>query len=130
MAMNKKEQAAMADLQRELAEARAFRFTPLVGRDLPAPSTSGGGVISGWDYNAYYMNAEQAWSKSVAYGLGAAPKSNMSASQGARSLYSTKLLALKAMRNEMERKAARELAKVDALIEREAAAKGEHDAAD
>jgi hypothetical protein len=54
----------------------------------------------------------------------------MSASQGARSLYSTKLLALKAMRNEMERKAARELAKVDALIEQEAAAqaaaKGEH----
>jgi hypothetical protein len=122
MAMTKKEQAAMADLQRELAEARALRFTPLVERDLPAPDRGTSGMISGWDYNAYYMNAEQAWSESVAHGRGSAPKSSMSASQGALSLYSTKLLALKAMRNEMEHKAARELAKVDALIEQEAAA--------
>lgn len=120
MAMNKKELAEMAELKRELAEARALRFTSQVVPDLPAPK--GGVKTSGWDFNAHCHEVGQAWSESIAHGRGPARGKNMSASQGSRALYSTKLLALKAMRNTMEHKAARELAKVDALIEQEAAA--------
>ena len=122
MAMNKKELAAMADLQRELAEARALRFTQKVAPDLPAPAPSSNAKTSGWDFNSYSFEVTQAWSESIAHGNGPARDRRMIASKGAVPLYSTKLLALKAMRNKMEHKAARELAKVDALIEREAAA--------
>lgn len=122
MAMNKKEQAEMADMRRELAEARALRYTPRVEPDLPAPRPLTGEKISGWDFNSYSFEVKQAWSESFAHGNGPARDRRMTASQGAVPLYSTKLRALKAMRNEMERKAARDQAEVDALIEQEAAA--------
>lgn len=131
MAMNKKEQAEMADLKRELAEARALRFTPKVVPDLPAPAPASSGKTSGWDFSAYGKNVHRAWSESYAHGHGTARGQKLSASQGSRPLYSTKLLAFRAMRNALEQRFAGELAQVDAWIEQEAAAQaaaeGEHD---
>lgn len=122
MAMNKKEQAAMADLQCALAEARALRFTPQVFPDLPAPARGSSGKTSGWGFSANGKNVHPAWSESYAHGHGPTRSQALSAAQGSRPLYSTKLLAFQAMRNALEHRFAGELAQVDEWIAQEAAA--------
>ncbi|MFY4709910.1 hypothetical protein [Burkholderia glumae] len=118
--MNKKESAQMAELERQLNEARALRFTDPVSPDLPKP-TGSEEETSGWIFNSYSKNISQAWSNSVSHGTGypssaAQRASRQSASQRGIQLYSTRLLALRAMRNEIERRVARELSDIDGMI--------------
>lgn len=127
MAMNKKEQAEMDALRKELAIAKALRFTDKVKPDVPPPT--GGGfsngsmdLTRGWDahaclssYNSYRV--EKACSSSVHHGTGWEKTS----SQWPRHLYSTRLLALRACRNQLEELVARSLAEIDLDIEREIA---------
>lgn len=122
MAMNKKEQAEMAELRRAVLLAKAFRFTKKPARDVAPPSGTNA-YTSGFDYNVNSMSVWDAWSGCVVNGRGPAPDPSKaryaSASQNSRSLYSTRLLALEALRADYELVAARFLAKIDEEIEAE-----------
>ncbi len=115
--MNKKERAEY-DRAIETAEILgAFHFTAPVQRDVQPPS--GQTYTEGWDFNSYTATVWRAWSGSVSHGEGPAPLGNrrfMSGSQGCRSMFSSKVLALRALRHEMELKYAKELLKVDKQI--------------
>lgn len=116
MPMNKKEREEFEAMKQALRIARAMRFTTPVAPDVPPPK--GSGSTSGWLHNSYRGAAIQAWSESVSHGLGGPDrKSTGGGSQNSRPLFSTELLALKAMRHEMEMDFAKKLAQVDRLIE-------------
>jgi hypothetical protein len=121
VSMNKKEQAAFTQLQEEVRIAKAMRFTEPVGPDVSPPGYGGGGrdLAKGFLFNAYWPHprVEPACSSSVHHNFG---DDSVTRIQGARSLYSTRLLALKALRHELEQEAAKKLADIDAQIEVEA----------
>lgn len=123
MAMNKTERAALESAQKELVVARALNWSrhESLLEDLPPPSGRGPGTryTEGWGFNSHTEDVFPMWSGVVVHGYGSAPTTTMasgSRSHGGRALYSTKLLALQALRYEMERNAARALAKIDAQI--------------
>lgn len=129
MAMTKAEQAHVAKLEKDLREARALRFTEPVMPDLPEPKGFQATYTSG--FSAHYYNGNfkvsPAWSGSVTHGIGYASKEEQdkagsSGRQNAAALYSTRLMALRAVRNTVEHEASRILARVDAEIESEIAA--------
>lgn len=115
--MTKKERA---EFDSALAEARllgALRFTSKVERDVMPPKS---GYAAGFDINPYGDGSVwEAWTSSVTHGRGGAPISDQysSGSQNCRSLYSTKELAWRAVRNAMERAMAARLAGVDHHIQ-------------
>lgn len=115
MAMTKKEIAAFAELQKDLVVARAWRRTEPVMRDLSVPRN---GEISGWIFNLHSKRVEPAWSGFTCHGRGYATRKEArgSASQNGIALFSSKLLALRAMRYEAEEEAVRMLAEIDAQI--------------
>jgi hypothetical protein len=117
MALNLKEKAEFARLQAEVRIARALRWSEPVARDLPAPRLSGN-VSQGWDYNIHTCKVEPAWSSSIYHGWGEYIRGESPRSQYSFALYSTELLALRALRCELERKAAEALAAIDARIEK------------
>lgn len=125
MAMNKSERAALDLAQRELAIARALRWSRYepVPKDLPAPEPFGyaRNYTEGWATNTYTKSVNQEWSEPSCHGSGPYPAvgRHRSASQRGKSLYSTRLLALQALRYEVERAAAQDLAEIDAEIEAE-----------
>lgn len=124
MAMSKREQAAMEELQTKLRLAMAFRRTEPVEPDIPVPKY--GEQTSGWQYIAYSKRVCRAGSKSHGHWRGmdgevAAP-TEMSWSQRGIPLYSTELLALKALRYAVESQAEVELEKLDRLISQVVAA--------
>ena len=121
MAMTKKEQAEVAALKNRLSTLAALRWTEAVDPDIPIPD--GTGLAKGWLFNGYgvWPRAEKACSSSVYHSFGSDDKTS---TQGARQLYSTKLLALKAMRHEIEIQCAKKLLSVDLQI---AAEKGVED---
>ena len=112
MGMNKKELAEMESLRVELLRAKSFRLTDKVERDLPPPPFSRDGLTKGWDYNAHSLAANKHCSSSMYNGSGW----EKTTSQQPRSLFSTELLALRAMRYHVEQEAMTRLAAVDALI--------------
>lgn len=122
--MNKKETAAFEQLQQELRLAKALRFTEPVSADVPPPSSNerGSRLTVGYDYAGAAGTAggrvEVACSSSNCHALGRTDKTT---SQGSRALYSTKLLALRALRNEIEQGCAARLAAIDKQIEHELA---------
>lgn len=122
MAMNKKEQAEMAELRRAILVAKAFRFTEKPMRDVAPPSDLSK-YTSGYDYNANAVRVWEAWSGSTVNGQGQAPDPSnakfASATQNSRSLYSTRLLALQALRSDYETEVANKLADIDEKIEAE-----------
>lgn len=109
MSMTKKEKTAH---DAALAEARllgALRWTSEVRPDVPIPI--GAGLSTGW--LPFHSRVEIACSSSVHHATGRTDKTT---SQNPRNLYSTKLLALRALRHEMELRFAQELANVDKQI--------------
>lgn len=115
MAMTKKEQAAMQAAIGRAETLAALRWTWPVERDVDVPLN---GYSEGWDYNAHGQRVWQGWSDRVAHGEGPAPEANkyLIGSQGSQRMFSTKALALAAMRHEMEQKAAADLMRVDQQI--------------
>jgi len=112
---------AMTKKEKELLEAAltaaALHTTSDVAPDVPPPS--GGGLSKGFAVVAErseYCRVEPACSSSVHHGIGQQDKTN---SQNAKSLYSTKMLALKALRRAVERDCAGRLRRVDRMIEEE-----------
>lgn len=114
MAMNKKEQAMMEDLK----VAAAFKRTSKILPDLPPPDLWSDELTKGFLFNTYSLCSSKACSSSVGHSPG---RDDKTTSQNPRSLYSTRLLALKAMRYEVEKRACSDLRKVDILIEAEEA---------
>ena len=116
MAMTKKEQAAMQAVIYRAETLAALRWTGPVARDVGVPLQ---GYSEGWDYNAHNMRVWVGWSGQVVHGQGPAPKDGQrhyNGSQGSMHMFSTRALALAAMRHEMEQKAAADLLKVDRQI--------------
>jgi hypothetical protein len=117
MAMNKKEQAEMERLRDELRLAKALRFTEAVKPDV-IPPESFSGLVKGFLYNAYYAEPRvvPACSSSTSHGWG---RDDKTTTQQPRSLYSTRLLALRACRHDLEKQCAKLLAEIDRQIENE-----------
>jgi len=111
--MNKKEQAAFDAAVKEARLFRALNWTSPISPDVPIPSGSGT-IVNGWLYHVYDNGrVEKACTSSVHHSFG---NWDRTTTQNPRSLYSTELLAYKAMRHEMERAFAEKLAAVDAKI--------------
>lgn len=76
-------------------------------------------VSMGWDFNSYQSpRVEKACSSSIGHDFG---NWKGTTTQQPRALFSTKLLALRAMRHEIEMEACRKLRAVDKMIEAEIA---------
>jgi hypothetical protein len=118
MAMTKKEKAEFDAAILKAQTLSALRWTEPVDKDLPVPT--GGEIINGWDYNFYTLYAERMWSSSYNHGCGIKDDDNRYYSnQKGISLYSSKLLALKAMRHYIERESAEKLRRIDEQIKSE-----------
>lgn len=113
MAMNKKEQAEFDKLKFDLASAKALSWTSKVFPDLMPPK--GFGELSkGWMYRVHSQSVVPACSSSIGHDIG---RDDRTTSQQPKALYSTKLLALRALRHEAEVIAAVTLANIDYQIE-------------
>lgn len=114
--MNKKEQAEIEELRNQLRIAKAFRFTEKVEPDVPIPELFSRELSKGFSFNSYTGEISRACSSSISHSVHNDEKTT---TQCPRCLYSTRTLALKAMRYEMEQRFAKELADVDKQIEQE-----------
>lgn len=113
MAMTKKEREALVDLQRQLEEARAFRFTDDVAPDVMPPKE--GYAIGFFAHHlSSFSPVSKGWTSSVYHGSSEVPGKH--ASQGSRYLYSTELLAYRAVRRAMEKEFSEKLARIDRKI--------------
>lgn len=118
MVMNKKEQAAFDTLQSEAEINRALRWSDVKSVQPDVAPLKGFDYTNGWLFNSFTKRAYKAWSCSMYHGEGhvidgVRPKH---ASQRSVNLYSTEKLALRAMRCELEREYANNLAKIDRMI--------------
>jgi hypothetical protein len=123
MAMTKKEKAAFDEAILKAQTLGALRWTSPVAKDLPRPD-SWGTATSGWCFNSYSCDVTQAWSEVSAHGYGPT-RSKLSGVQNGVDLFSTKLLALRALRHAVECESAGKLRKIDAMIEAEETKGGE-----
>lgn len=103
----------------------ALRWTEPVEKDLPIPREN---FTSGWNFNIYNGTVQQMWSSVVFHGYGAEPKQECSSSQRGISLFSTKILALKALRHATECEAAEKLRRIDAAIAEEMSSNARNEA--
>jgi hypothetical protein len=113
MAMTKKEQQRLADLEQQLREAKAFRFTEPVEPDVGVPETFAEGLRKGFLFNDHNDDVSKACSSSCYHSYGSHERTS---TQGSRRLYSTELLALRALRNQVELKCAKRLSEIDRRI--------------
>lgn len=120
MAMTKKE----AEAHRKEVDALKLRvalcWTPEIKPDIPPPPgydpTNRVSLTKGW--LPCHDRVEPGCSSSCYHAMG---KTTDTTTQGCRSLYSTRLLALRAVRHQMELRFAAELKRIDEWIELEIA---------
>lgn len=110
--MTKKERQAFEAALRAARVAGALRWTSPVAPDIPPPQH--GNLTKGWLFNEHSSRVSRACSSAVHHNPWTDTETN---TQGARALYSTELLALKAMRHAKEKRFAEELADLDERIE-------------
>lgn len=125
--MTKAEKSALDAALRSARVNRALRWSDTPpARDLPIP-TGDQPNTSGWEFSVHNARNNgiggasvfRAWSSSVAHSEGAIRV--RSGSRGGRALYSTRALALRALRAAIEADTAGLLADIDAEIEKEVA---------
>lgn len=109
MSMTKKEIAELEAMRSELQLVAALRWTEPIAPDVPIPE--GQKLSTGWVTG--YNRVDVACSSSIFHSYGRTDKTTC---QSPCKLFSTKLRALKALRYEMERRFAGELARVDRQI--------------
>jgi hypothetical protein len=109
MSMTKKERAAFDKALADAMRLGALRWTTDVRPDVPVPK--GNEMTTGW--LPVYSRVDVACSNTVNHAVGRTDKTT---TQQPRQLYSTKLLALRALRHEMEHRFAEQLANVDKQI--------------
>ncbi len=116
MTMTKKERTRVEEL---LTLSSLFRTT-LVLPDVPPPVYSSG-ITTGWAHTggmSDHTRVVVACSSSGSHSIG---RDDKTTSQRSRSLFSTKTLALHALRHEVEMDCCRRLRRIDLMIEHEAA---------
>jgi hypothetical protein len=122
MSMNKKERAMVA----ELRQALALHRTRPVERDVQPPAAfAKPEMVKGWDFNTYTLRVYPAWlTFSLIYRANdgdestPVPSRDMGGwSRECHPIWSTKILALRAMRYAIEQEVAKKLAEIDARIE-------------
>jgi hypothetical protein len=82
--------------------------------DVPPPTD--GSLTTGWTFNVHTQRVDVACSGIASHAIG---RTDRTTSQRALALYSTRKLALQALRAAMECKFAEELARIDVLLEAE-----------
>lgn len=114
--LNKQQQGELDNLRQALAVALAWTRTKPVERDLAPPKN---GLSNGWDARAYggEYRVDKACSSSVSHGDGW----ERTTSQNPLWLFSTRELALRAVRYELEQQCAKTLALIDEQIAKELA---------
>lgn len=125
MSMTKKERAEFDALIKECQILGALRWSGYSDTpDVPVPES---GTVTGWYSHAYLGslgklpgNIGHGWTTSVSHGDGVPDRPYRFGSQGARAMYSTRLIALKALRAKIERQCAEVLRNVDLAIAEEA----------
>lgn len=113
MAMTKKERAQHDAAIKAARVAGALRWTSEVKPDIDIPTTVAH-LARGWLFNTHNARVAPACSSTVHHSFG---RNDRTETQGPRCLYSTKVLALQAMRHELEREFAQRLAYVDEQID-------------
>lgn len=116
MAMNKRERELVASLLRSLS----LRITETVQPDLKPPIISGI-VKTGFVFNAFNSKIEAATSGQYSTRFFDTNGNVARTEHDATSLYSTKLLCLRGLRNAVEKRCAEQLRKIDDLIDAEKA---------
>lgn len=118
--MNKKEQAAVQSLKDQLALWKALRWTEKVEPDMPVPDSYSALAVGYTTLGGSSDSArvEPSCSSSVFHAWGRQDKTDTQ--QGIRQ-HSTRLRALKALRNEVEIACARRLVRIDEMIGKEQA---------
>jgi len=111
MAMNKKEQTRVNELETKLA----LRFTEKTLPDIPVP-ISYRELVKGYSYSSYEGTVNKSCSSGSHHNT---HRNTTTSSKGGIAQYSSKLLALKAMRNTAEMVYATRLRRIDLLIEHE-----------
>ncbi len=113
--LSKKRQEEIARAEHEARVRAALRWTEEAsGPDVEVPTY--GGLATGYLFNAYLSRVNEACTSS---GLHSAYRNGRTTTQGARRLFSTRLRALLALRNAVERECAERLAGIDRMIEGE-----------
>lgn len=115
MAMNKKEKAYVEDLECQLLLLRSMTIVSRkVKPDLPPPNYDQGfnALVKGWSFNKYNHVVEKTCSSMVHHGKGWEKTS----SQNPIHQYSSKVLALKSLRYEVEQDFYKDMAKIDKRI--------------
>lgn len=110
MAMNKREQELVEELRTRLA----LRFTEPVNMDVLIPI--GDTLKNGYSFNSYSKRVTKSCSSSMSHSIDGWDRTN---SRGPLAQFSSKLRALRAMRNDLELMFARELRAVDLKIQLE-----------
>lgn len=112
MAIPKKVQEQIDALQREVAITRALRWTsPIPKRDVVS---TGSDLVTGWTYNTHTQRVDVACSDGAFHAIGRTDKTT---TQQSLAMYSTKALALRALRAALEREFAMRLEHIDRQIE-------------
>lgn len=115
MKLSKKKQAELAEQEREACIRAALHWTePAGGPDVLPPNHYTDELRTGYMFNMYYLRIEEACTSSAYHSVGRTDKTT---SQRPLALYSTRLRALRALRNVVERECAEKLAQIDRLIE-------------
>lgn len=104
----------LRDVNRDLAMERAMRRSPFIERDLKPSDGHLPELTKGWDYNSNgdSFSVYKACSSSIYHGFGWEKTS----AQRPLTMFSTEMLAMKALRYSMAEKYASNLAEVDAKI--------------
>lgn len=114
MAMNKKEQAMVEALKTEASFYKTLEVLP----DLPPPKEMGE-LTKGYMYRGAlsdYPVVEVACSSETGHDVG---RNDKTSSQNPIDLFSTKILALRALRHKVEKQACEKLRRIDKMIEKE-----------
>ena len=115
MAMNKKEKLYVAELEQKLAILEANKTTHKIPADIPPPSPSERGfpLTVGWVFNPHSMVVSKGCSSTVGHSR---TRTDKTQSQRPIWLYSTELLATRALRYELEQAQLEVLSNIDKKI--------------
>ena len=117
--MTKKEAAEVERVKHELRLKGALRATTPAEPDIPIPESDSLGLTTGFVFEGdtcAWPRVEPACSSFMAHGIG---RNDRTSSRGGIRLFSTRLLALMALRYAVEQDCCIRLARVDSWIEEE-----------